>query len=231
MKPQASSLVELGIPLLAAVVVLLVIAAIGKTSERRALVWFVPAAVSWLLVTALLAVGGFWSNFASMPPRFPLLAVPTLSLALLLAFSRVGSALARELPVALLVAFHSYRLPLELIMQRAAEEGTMPAQMAYTGSNFDIVTGISALVVGAMAAWGYAPRWLLLAWNALGSCLLVVVLAIAIASLPYFRAFGSAPAQLNTWVAYFPFIWLPAGLVAAATLGHAVLWRRLLSHG
>ena len=105
----------------------------------------------------------------------------------------------------------------------------MPAQMTYTGNNLDIVTGTSALVVAALAAWDLAPRWLLLAWNALGSLLLVAILVIAVASLPAFAAYGSEPVRLNTWIAYFPFVWLPAGLVSAAVLGHVLLWRRLWS--
>lgn len=107
----------------------------------------------------------------------------------------------------------------------------MPMQMTYTGSNFDIVSGVTALLVGALAAYELAPRWLLLAWNVLGSGLLVVILVIAVASLPRFALYGSEPVRLNTWIAYFPFVWLPAGLVSAAVLGHVLLWRRLWSHG
>jgi hypothetical protein len=154
-----------------------------------------------------------------------------LGLPVLLARSRVGTALGHELPLGLIVLFQSFRLPLELIMHRAAREGTMPPQMAFSGYNFDIVTGVTALVVGSLALFGLAPRWLLLAWNALGTTTLVAILAIAVASLPQFRAFGSEPAQVNTWIAYFPFVWLPAGLVGGAVLGHVILWRRLLSRG
>jgi len=148
-----------------------------------------------------------------------------------LAFSRLGTTLASSVPVAWLVGFHAFRFPLELVMHRAATDGTMPPQMTFTGSNFDIVTGVSALLVGGVAATGRAPRWLLLAWNTLGTGLLVAILVIAVASLPLFQAFGSEPSRVNTWVAYFPFVWLPAGLVSAAALGHLLLWRRLLSRG
>jgi hypothetical protein len=86
-------------------------------------------------------------------------------------------------------------------------------------------------VVAALAARGKAPRWLVVAWNVLGSVLLAVILAIAVASLPGWAAFGSEPARLNTWIAYFPFVWLPAGPVSGAVLGHALLWRRLSSRG
>lgn len=155
--------------------------------------------------------------------------VPTLALPVALGFSRIGSALAQA-PLAVLVGFQGFRLPLELVMHQAALERTMPLQMTYTGSNFDIVSGLSAVLVGALAARELAPRWLLLAWNALGSVLLVLILVIAVASLPSFAAYGREPARLNTWVAYFPFVWLPAGLVSAAVLGHVLLWRRLWSH-
>jgi len=112
-------------------------------------------------------------------------------------------------------------------MHRAGIEGTMPVQMSFGGSSFDIVSGITAIAVAALAAYDHAPRWLISAWNALGSLLLLNIVCIAIASLPQFHRFGSDPAQLNTWVAHFPFVWLPAGLVASALFGHAVVWRKL----
>jgi hypothetical protein len=147
-----------------------------------------------------------------------------------LGLSRTGRTLG-TLPVALLVLFHAFRFPLELVMHRAAAEGTMPPQMTYTGLNFDIVTGITALLVGGLALFDRAPHWLLVAWNALGSLLLAAIIVIAVASLPQFQAFGSEASRVNTWIAYFPYVWLPAGLVTAALLGHVILWRRLLSHG
>jgi hypothetical protein len=158
------------------------------------------------------------------------LLVPTLVLPLRLGFSRIGTQLANA-PLGLLVGFHAFRVPLELVMHRAAVVGVMPPQMTYTGWNFDITTGIGALLVASLVARGRAPRWLVLAWNAWGTLMLVTIVTIAIASLPTFAAFGREPARLNTWVAYFPFVWLPAGLVSAAVLGHVLLWRRLLSYG
>jgi hypothetical protein len=124
--------------------------------------------------------------------------------------------------------FHAFRVPLELVMHEAAASGTMPPQMTYTGLNFDIVTGSTAILVALLAAYGAAPRWLIAAWNLLGSLLLLNIMAIAVASLPMFRAFGDDAAHVNSWVAYFPFVWLPASLVASALFGHAVLWRKLV---
>ncbi len=217
-------------PALAVLVTLLVVVAVFKTSQRRGAIVFAVGVALWLASTGLLASVGYFARFEGLPPPLFLLLLPTLSLPILLGLSRTGSALAR-LPLAPLVLFHAFRLPLELVMHRAAVEGTMPAQMTYTGLNFDIVSGVTALVVGGLALFGLAPRWLLLAWNALASLLLAAIVLIAVASLPQFKVFGHEPSRVNTWVAHFPFVWLPAGLVAAGLLGHVILWRRLLSHG
>ncbi|HKO49882.1 MAG TPA: hypothetical protein VJV79_19260 [Polyangiaceae bacterium] len=228
MTPHTSTLVLFGIPALALLVVALVgLGVLHLAGPRRAL-WFTLGSVLWLAFAAALGLTGFLTHFEGIPPRLLLLMGPMIALPIWLGCSRVGSALSAA-PVALLVGFQGFRLPLELIMHQAAREGTMPAQMTYTGSNVDIVTGVSAIIVATLAACGLAPRWLLLTWNTLGSLLLVAILVIAVASLPTFAAFGSEPAQLNTWVAHFPFVWLPAGLVSAAILGHVLLWRRLWS--
>lgn len=229
MTPPASTLVTLSIPLLALLVVALVGLAIFRLGDRRGAAWYAFGTGVWLLASALLAHSGFLAG-EGLPPRFLVVMLPTFALPLWLGLSRVGAQLAGA-PISLLVGFQAFRLPLELVMHQAAIEGTMPEQMSYAGMNFDIVTGATALLVAVLAARDLAPRWLLLAWNTLGTLLLVAIVLIAVASLPAFAAFGREPAQLNTWVAFFPFVWLPAGLVSSGVLGHVLLWRRLLSCG
>ena len=106
--------------------------------------------------------------------------------------------------------------------------GVMPEQMTFTGWNFDIVTGASALVVAGLVAAGRAPRALVLAWNVVGVALLVNVVAIAVVSTPLVNAFGTAPARVNTWIGVAPFSWLPMVFVVCAMAGHIAVTRRLL---
>jgi hypothetical protein len=228
--PTASTLVTLGIPGLALLVVALVGVAIFRFVDARRAAWYALGAGVWLFATGVLAWSGFLARAEELPPRFVIVMVPTFALPVLLGLSDVGKRLSNA-PFALLIGFQAFRLPLELVMHQAAIEGTMPEQMSYAGMNFDIVTGATALVVAVLAARDLAPRWLLLAWNTLGTLLLLAIVLIAVASLPAFAAFGREPAQVNTWVAYFPFVWLPAGLVSSGVLGHVLLWRRLLSCG
>lgn len=226
MHPSASPLVTSSIGAVALGVALAVITGYARVApSRRAALAFAAGALAWLAATGALGASGALTHWDRRPPLGMLLPPVSLGLVVALARSRVGERLARGLPLAALVAFEGFRLPLELVMHRAAVEGTMPEQMSFAGYNFDVVTGASALVVAALVHKGLAPRALVAAWNALGLTLLAVIVGIAIASTPVFSAFG--PARLNTWVAWFPFVWMITVNVPAALFGHLVVARRL----
>ncbi len=180
--------------------------------------------VAWMALTGGLAASGLLARFDVRPPPIVFLFLGTLALGIALGVSRVGGRIAEGLPLHVLVLAQGFRLPLELVMHAAATEGTMPSVMSYGGYNFDIVTGASALLVGALLQRG-APRTLAYAWNALGAVLLLVIIGVALLSSPMMRAFGDD--QVNSWIAYVPFVWLPSILVACAIAGHIVVWRRL----
>ena len=112
-------------------------------------------------------------------------------------------------------------------MHRAYTEGVMPVQMSYSGRNLDILSGVSAGLLGLALARGPVPRWLVTAWNLGGLALLVNIVTVAVISTPLFRWFGDD--KLNTWVTYPPFVWLPAVMVTAALIGHLLVFRWLAS--
>jgi hypothetical protein len=99
-------------------------------------------------------------------------------------------------------------------------------QMSYSGWNFDIVTGVTAILVAGLLLAGRMPLWGVRLWNVLGLVLLANILIIAMLSTPLpFRVFTSEPA--NVWITRAPFVWLPMVLVMTAMVGHVVLLRRL----
>jgi hypothetical protein len=222
MAPSIVSLPSLGIGGLALAVAAAFLVAVARVAPER-LTRVAVAVVAWLAVWLAVAATGVLARFDLRPPPFALLFVATIAMGVALGRSQLGGRLARELPLAALVGFHAFRLPLELFMHRAAVDGVMPAQMSYSGWNFDIVTGITALLLLPVA--DRVPRAILVAWNLLGMALLAAILVIAVASTPLFAAFG--PDRLNTFVAYPPYVWLPVVLVAAALAGHVVILRRL----
>lgn len=207
--------VATGISLLAAVMAGLTGLACGR---RVAL-----GVAALMAVEYRMAASGLLRQWDQRPPWLMLMVLAALAGAVWLA----QSGRLDRVPLAALIGAQAFRLPLELTMHRAYAEGIMPVQMSYSGYNFDILTGATAIVV-SLAAWrGVAPRWLIVGWNLVGSILLAVIVGIAVASTPLFAAFGQD--RLNTWVADPPYMWLPGVLVPAALLGHLAVWRRLLA--
>jgi hypothetical protein len=112
-------------------------------------------------------------------------------------------------------------------MHRAATEGVMPEHMSYSGWNFDILTGISALVLAVALAVTPVPRWVIAAWNWIGLGLMWNIVGIAVLSTPMLAWFG--PDRLNVFVMQMPYTLLPAVLVTAASSGHLIVFRALSS--
>jgi small-conductance mechanosensitive channel len=199
--------------------------ALGEPEPMRRRIVAVTAAVAavWMTGTWMAAASGVLREWDAMPPPFGLLVAAIMVLAAVMALTSCGARLARGLPIWLLVAVQGFRFPLEMAMHAMYERGIMPVQMSYSGRNFDIVTGVSALAVAWLVSAGRGGRRLVLLWNVVGLALLVNVVTVAILSTPRFRHFGDD--HLNVWVTYPPFVWLPAVMVLAALAGHLVIFR------
>jgi hypothetical protein len=231
---EASGLVTAGFVILPLVVAAGFVAArdwagrrVGESASvrRRRTVRLGAAVLAWLTGTGLIAASGVLRRFEATPPPFAVFAVAVGVVGIVTSCSPLGTVLVRGLPLSVLVGFQVFRLPLELVMHRAYVEGVMPAQMSYSGQNYDILSGITAGVLGLWLARGRVPRWVVACWNVLGFALLVNVVTIAVVSTPLFRWFGDE--RLNVFVTYPPFVWLPAVLVTAALMGHVLVWRWL----
>jgi hypothetical protein len=182
--------------------------------------------VFWLAVPAVLASRGVLDRYSSLPtPVFVVVGVITFG-TVVLALSPFGSRLANAIPLAGLVGYQVFRVPLEWVLHRLYSEGVIPVQMTYAGQNFDFVTGVLAAALGLWLWAGHRSMWLVVAWNIMGFALLVNVVTIAILSAPVpFRYFMNDPANLLP--STFPYVWLPTFLVQAALFGHLLVFRAI----
>jgi len=209
--------------LMAAVVVWL------RVRYERVSPWPTAAVIGgWMLLTAMLASAGVLARVDRAPAPMAVMLPLVLALPMVVALSPLGGRLAAALPVAALVGLQIFRLPLELVMHRAADLGIMPPELSYSGYNFDIVTGTSAVVLFLALRVAAVPRAVVWVWNVWGLWCLAVIAWVARSGSPTVRAFGDDPRHVNTWVLYFPYVWLPTVLVMIALSGHLVLTRALL---
>jgi hypothetical protein len=231
--------VQTGMFILPLVVATLFVAAAwasaARESRRRVAGRAGLGVAALLILTAMAARSGVLADSSRRPPAMLVVMLLATVAAIVTARSSLGARVA-QLPLWALVGAQAFRLPLELVMHQAANAGVMPVEMSFGGLNFDIVTGASALVLGAAlysrrerSTGQHAPgrQSLVWAWNVMGSVLLTVVVSIALLTSPSVRAFG--PDHVNRWVLYFPYVWLPTVLVEAALFGHIVIFRRLLT--
>jgi hypothetical protein len=198
-------------------------------TRRRAVLVTALTSVLWMALAWVTAESGVLRRWDATPPPFALLVLAILCVTCLLACTDYGRRLATGLPLWVLVAVQAFRYPLELAMHRMYERGVMPGQMSYSGRNFDIVTGITAVVVSWLVYTGRAGRGIVLAWNIAGLALVLNVVTVGILSTPRFRLFGDD--HLNVFITYTPFIWLPTVMVVAALAGHLIVFRALATQG
>ena len=205
----------------------LFVVAVFRSSNRRNAVIAALITALWIAGTGLAAARGLL-HFAPPPPTIAIVLVATLVSSIGLGLSPVGRRMALQLPLAALVGFQGFRVAVELLLHRAYVEGLMPVQMSYSGRNFDVVSGATAILLAVWLASGHRSRGLVIAWNILGIGLLANILGVALLSAPTpFRVFMNEPP--NVWIERAPWIWLPAVMVWAAIYGHVLVTRAILA--
>lgn len=197
-----------------------------KAKQDRA-VYTAAAIFSGLVILdSVLGFSGVLGNFdARPPPLMPFFLILVLGVSFAVGLSTVGGLLAKQLTFSALVGFHAFRLLAELLIYFGVKQGIAPVQLSFEGYNFDIVTAITAAVLGIYLRKN--PNKLLITiWNVAGVCFLVIIAFIAFTSMPLpFRIFMNEPS--NAWVTQFPYVLLPGVLVVAALTGHVVVFRKL----
>ena len=183
--------------------------------------------VGWTILTAVMAYSGILAEFTSFPPWILLLVLIQLAFVFWLGWFSSWSELLAEIPQYILVGLQCFRIPVELLLATLATRKLLAIEMTYYGRNFDVLEGITAVV---LAIWlkrrgEESLRHVVLLWNVIGLSLVTVVLVHGVLSVPY-------PSQLlhltvpTYIIAYFPIVWLLTVLVPIAYLLHLVSIRR-----
>ncbi len=194
----------------------------SKPESRRVILIWTAGLACYCSFIALVVYSGLLER--AFIPFGPLFLIVTITLAVAVGFTRLGEQIADGVPLAWLVLFQGFRLPLELVLHDWYSSRTIPETMTWTGSNWDILTGIFACL-----AFAFVGRRIWLAWlfNLAGIALLLNVGRVAIMSSAV--PFGwqvDPPLEL---ILYLPYAYIVPICVGGAALGHVLLTRRLMS--
>lgn len=127
------------------------------------------------------------------------------------------------LPLPALVAFQGFRLPLELVLHSWVAQGVIPSTMTWSGHNWDIISGVVALLAAP-----FCRRARILAWiaNLVGLALLANVMRVAVLSSPV--PFGWPIAPKLELIYHVPYALIIPVCIGGALIGHIALSRALL---
>lgn len=190
---------------------------IRRTSESK----------KWTVLFVTLVTVFSWASYSGMVrqqfiPIGPLLFFLVLVFALNFSFSKAGKQFALALPLAWLIGFQGFRVPLELLLHHWAELSTVPPTMTWTGQNWDIAAGAVALLA---IPFVNRNRKLALVVNVFCFALLLNVGRVVVMSSPLPFAWPlENPLML---LGYFPYALIGPLFVMPALIGHILVFRKL----
>lgn len=180
----------------------------------------------WLLFTAVLAKGGFYENTATFPPRVVLFGVLPANLLIIGLFVFARASFIDRLPLKTLTVLHIIRIPVEIVLFWLYQDKYIPQIMTFEGTNFDILSGVTAPIICLIAFRNRSVnRPLLMVWNILALMLLANIVVTAVLAFPSPMQ-QIAFDQPNRAVMYFPLVWLPSVVVPIVLFSHlASIWK------
>jgi hypothetical protein len=184
--------------------------------------------LGWALLQSAVGLGGFYTKTAGLPPRIMLTVVPTIIAMIFLFVTGKGRVFIDGLDKGMLTLLSVVRIPVEIVLFLLFTSGSVPKLMTFEGANFDVLSGISAVLVYFLVfrkkVWGNKA---LLIWNFICLALLINIVVIAVLSVPSDLQRLSFE-QPNIAVLYFPFVLLPAVVVPLVLFSHLASIRQLL---
>lgn len=183
----------------------------------------------WLTAQAIVSLKGFYTVTDTVPPRIMLIVLPPVLFIAALFFTVRGRKYIDTLDPAMLTILHICRIPVEITLYYLFLHRAVPQAITFEGRNFDVLSGLTAPIIYYFGfVKGRIGKKVLLVWNFICLGLLINVLVTAILSAPSpFQQLSFA--QPNIAVLYFPFVWLPCGIVPLVLFSHLAVIRRLMT--
>lgn len=192
---------------------------------------FLIVVFGWFAFVYIWSRFGIFSNFEIFPfNAMPMVIIPMI-IVLIFTLSKTTKEILAHIPQESLVKLQSFRFYVEVLLWALYASALLPIQMTFEGKNFDIITGVTAVLLttrmGSFMLLDKLPRFAIVFWNLIGLALLITIVTIAILSMPTpLRYFMNEPA--NTIVTEFPISLLPAFLVPLAYMLHILSIRKAL---
>ncbi|MCX2742998.1 hypothetical protein OO013_03930 [Mangrovivirga sp. M17] len=178
----------------------------------------------WLVYVLGLSFSGVLLNF-DLPPRIPLLIIlPSILLSILLTGQPIFKRNLNQFSPNFPINVQAYRIAVELLILGAILYGYFPEGVSFDGTNYDILVGLTAPVIGVLFMRDKITRKWVLAWN-IGALIILTFTGYSFVSTYYIHPEFSSDVSREL-LTEFPFILLPGLLLPLAIFYHIVSIRQ-----
>ena len=219
-------IVESGFYALSAVAFLMVIALLKNGDHPKALLSnYVIVGTVWLAYTIIISRIGVMNNF-TLPPRVPLLLViPSIVGIIFLTERPLFKSVIKRTPLHVPVFLISFRIIVEMLIYGAYRNGIFPQRVTFEGLNFDVLVGLSSLIIGFLLVRKKLSMQALWIWN-LVSMFVLTLTMYSFVSAYYFSDYVATTGH-NELVS-FPYLLLVSVLLPIAIFLHVFIIRQVL---
>ncbi len=183
--------------------------------------------VLWYIVVSYIGTKGIISKLESFPSPLIYFLVGVIFISFILATTKIGEA-AAQLDWHYIIGFHGFRILMELAVYAAYLEDLAPVHITFMGLNFNILAGISALLIAPSVMYRSRLR-LIKAWNYFSLMLLLSTLGLYALSVPSSFQYFTGDKSM-AWVSSVPYIYHLGVLLFFALFGHWVVFKKIKSY-
>jgi hypothetical protein len=182
----------------------------------------------WAIIQSILGLSVIYQHTdLPVPLIMPLGIMPTIIAILACLTTSKGKKFLKLINLQTLTYFHSIRIVVEILLALLYQIGVMSIYITYHGTNFDLLSGLTAPIIAYFVfKQNLKHPKLLFWWNALALLLLLNVVITAIFAIPSpFQKLAFE--QPNLAILYFPFNLLPTVIVPLVMFAHVVAFFQL----
>jgi hypothetical protein len=182
----------------------------------------------WLIYLSVLSYTEFLVDF-TFPPRMPLMVVmPLIVLIIIILFRKATSDFVTTTSVSWLIYIQSFRIIVEIIIWGAYNQGLIPIQTTFEGSNVDVIVGLTAVPLAYYAKRDKISPMALIIWNIAGLLILANTVRLFISAGYFPELLGQDSSMLGTDFVKLPFLLIAGMFMPLAVLIHALSIKQLL---
>ena len=159
-----------------------------------------------------------------MPPRFPIfLMIPFFSFCIIFFIKNKHNQFIQSIPLHWTIFYQSFRIIAELLLLYTFIKGIIPVEATFEGYNYDIVIGITAILLGILVyRTGYKYKNLLKFWNILGILMILIVASVIATNIYQPQIWGYDSPSVQKEFVQLPYLLIPGFLAPSAILIHLV---------